>query len=278
MANAHGYVAPFAQRVKQATGKPVFVAGRINQPQIAEQVLASGAADMCGMTRAMIADPEMPNKARAGRADDIRACIGCNQACIGHFHKGLPVSCIQHPETGRELAYGRLTPAARRKRVMVVGAGPAGMKAAVTAAQRGHEVTLWEAAAQPGGQALLAQLLPRRAEFGGIVTNLMREVERAQVRLRRGVRVTEEVLQAERPDAVILATGAVPHVPDLPTDGEMQVVTAWQVLRGEVKLVCISPETASVVRSLGYPVAAEATTYTAAGVIAAVRRLAGGGC
>ncbi len=105
MANAHGYVAPFARKVKQATGAAVFVAGRINQPQIAEQILAEGAADMCGMTRAMICDPEMPNKARNGRADDIRACIGCNQACIGHFQLGLSISCIQHPETGRELQY-----------------------------------------------------------------------------------------------------------------------------------------------------------------------------
>ena len=235
MAFAPGYVAPDAAAFKRALRVPVFVAGRINQPQEAEAILAAGQADMCGMTRAMIADPEMPGKAARGAVDDIRACIGCNQACIGHFHKGMPVSCIQHPETGREMAYGTLPPAVRRKRVMVVGAGPAGMKAAVTAARRGHEVTLWEAGAQPGGQALLAQLLPRRAEFGGIVTNLMREVERAQVRLRRGVRVTEEVLRDEAPDAVILATGARPHVPDLPTDGAVQVVTAWQVLRGEVR-------------------------------------------
>ena len=236
MAFAPGYVAPDAAAFKRALRVPVFVAGRINQPQEAEAILAAGQADMCGMTRALIADPEMPAKTARGAVDDIRACIGCNQACIGHFHKGLPVSCIQHPETGRELSFGHLARAERRRRVMVVGAGPAGMKAAVTAARRGHEVTLWEAAAQPGGQALLAQLLPRRAEFGGIVTNLMREVERAQVRLRRGVRVTEEVLREEAPDAVILATGAVPHVPDLPTDGDMQVVTAWQVLRGEVRV------------------------------------------
>lgn len=235
MAFAPGYVAPDAGAFRKALRVPVFVAGRINQPQEAEAILAAGRADVCGMTRALIADPEMPVKAARGAVDDIRACIGCNQACIGHFHKGLPVSCIQRPETGRELVYGTLSPAARRRRVMVVGGGPAGMKAAVTAARRGHEVTLYEAAAQPGGQALLAQALPRRAEFGGIVTNLLREMELAQVRVRRGVRVDEAVIRAEAPEVVILATGAEPYVPEIPTDGQVQVVTAWQVLRGEVR-------------------------------------------
>ncbi|MGL4294723.1 MAG: FAD-dependent oxidoreductase, partial [Aestuariivirga sp.] len=178
MANAHGYVAPFARKVKQATGATVFVAGRINQPQIAESVLATAAADMCGMTRAMICDPEMPNKARRGAADDIRACIGCNQACIGHFQLGLPISCIQHPETGRELLFERKSRAARARRIMVVGGGPAGLKAAAVAAERGHQVTLHERDGAFGGQARLAQLLPTRAEFGGIVNNLSREAER----------------------------------------------------------------------------------------------------
>ena len=118
---------------------------------------------------------------RAGRADDIRACIGCNQACIGHMQAGQGISCIQHPETGRERAYGTITPAARRRRVMVAGGGPAGMKAAAVAAARGHDVTLYEGGKRLGGQALLAQLLPRRAEFGGLVTNLERELSRAGV-------------------------------------------------------------------------------------------------
>jgi 2,4-dienoyl-CoA reductase-like NADH-dependent reductase (Old Yellow Enzyme family) len=236
MAFAAGYVAPDAGVFKRALNLPIFVAGRINQPQIAEAILTAGQADMCGMTRAMIADPEMPNKAARGAVDDIRACIGCNQACIGHFHRGLPVSCIQHPQTGRELTYGSLIPALVPKRVMVVGGGPAGMKAAATAAQRGHHVTLYEAGQHLGGQALKAQLLPGRAEFGGIVTNLTREMELAQVQIRRGIRVTVDLVEAERPDVVILATGALPYVPDLPTDGQVQIVTAWQVLEGKATL------------------------------------------
>jgi 2,4-dienoyl-CoA reductase-like NADH-dependent reductase (Old Yellow Enzyme family) len=231
MANAHGYVAPFAQKVKQATGAAVLVAGRINQPQIAEQLLASGAADLCGMTRAMIADPEMPNKVKAGRLDDIRACIGCNQACIGHFQLGLSISCIQYPETGRELAYETKPRAARRRRILVVGGGPAGLKAAAVAAGRGHEVHLHEREAQTGGQARLAQLLPTRAEFGGIVTNLTAEASRNGATIHRRSAVTRGLLEAERPDEVILATGSRPHLP--PFEGEAaHVVHAADVLAG----------------------------------------------
>jgi NADPH-dependent 2,4-dienoyl-CoA reductase/sulfur reductase-like enzyme len=115
---------------------------------------------------------------------------------------------------------------------MVVGGGPAGLTAAATAAQRGHSVTLWEAAPRLGGQANLAALLPGRTEFGGIVTNLAREAERAQVHLRLGARVTPELISREAPDAVILATGALPFRPDLVTDGEMAILTAWDVLEG----------------------------------------------
>jgi len=230
----NAYMAPFAATVKARVGMPVFVTGRINQPQDAEAVIASGQADLCGMTRALIADPEMPAKAREGRPDDIRACIACNQACIGHFHRGYPISCIQHPVTGRELRYGTPKPAERPKRVMVVGGGPAGMKAAAVAAARGHRVTLYEASGRLGGQALLAQLLPGRAEFGGLVTNLQRELELAQVEVRKGVRVDKALVEAEAPDAVIVATGAIPFRPNIEQDGRMQVVDSWQVIRGEV--------------------------------------------
>lgn len=236
MAIAAAYLADEATTFKASLAVPLFVTGRINQPQEAELILARGQADVCGMTRALICDPLMPAKTLAGRADDVRACIACNQACIGRFHKGLPISCIQHPETGRELVFGNLQPALTRRRIMVVGGGPAGMKAAAVAAQRGHDVTLYEASAQLGGQVQLAQLLPRRSEFGGASTNLQREMALAGVRVVRNTRVDRALVEQEQPDHVIIATGAEPYWPAFEQGGELQVVDAWQVLRGEVTL------------------------------------------
>lgn len=236
MAVEAAYLANEAGTFKRNLDIPLFVTGRINQPQEAELIVARGQADVCGMTRALICDPQMPSKTESGHVEDVRACIACNQACIGHFHRGYPISCIQHPETGRELIYAERTMTTQRKRVLVVGGGPAGMKAAAVAAQRGHEVTLCEASAQLGGQVNLAQLLPRRAEFGGASTNLQREMQLAGVEVRRNTRVDRALVEQERPDVVIVATGAKPYRPPYEEAGELQVVDAWQVLRGEVKL------------------------------------------
>jgi len=235
MAVEVGYTAPLAAAIKATVSKPVFVAGRINQPQIAEQVLSSGQADMCGMTRAMITDPEMANKAREGRADDIRACIGCNQACIGHMQSFYPISCIQRPETGRELDFVG-DKVATPRRILVAGGGPAGMKAAAVAAERGHDVTLHEGAARLGGQTLLAQLLPGRAEFGGIVTNLARDMELARVKVVTNSHVDRAMIEREAPDAVIVATGALPYRPPIEGQDEGQVVDAWSVIRDEANV------------------------------------------
>jgi NADPH-dependent 2,4-dienoyl-CoA reductase/sulfur reductase-like enzyme len=176
----------------------------------------------------------MANKAREGLTDDIRACIGCNQACIGHFQLGLPISCIQYPESGRELLYAVKPKARGAKKVLVAGGGPAGLKAAAVAAERGHEVTLYERERLLGGQALVAQLLPGRAEFGGIVTNLTREAERAGARIVKGRAVTKELVAAEGPDALILATGSRPQAPPI-EGGERasNIVHAREVLTGQ---------------------------------------------
>ena len=191
---------------------------------------------MCGMTRAMICDPEMAGKAEAGRLDEIRACIACNQACIGHMQIDAPISCIQHPETGRETVFGAVTPAAAAKTVMVVGGGPGGMKAAAVAAARGHRVTLYERGAQLGGQVLLAQLLPGRAEFGGIITNFSGEMARAGVTVETGIEVDAAMIREAAPDAVVLATGATPRWPAIEGVEDAHVVDAWQVLRNEANV------------------------------------------
>jgi 2,4-dienoyl-CoA reductase-like NADH-dependent reductase (Old Yellow Enzyme family) len=235
MSSRTAYVAPYAASVKQRVGIPVFVAGRINQPQDAEAILASGQADVCGMTRALICDPELPNKAVRGAAEEIRACIACNQACIGHFHKGYPISCIQNPVSGRELRYGVQSPAKVPRQVMVVGGGPAGMKAAVIAAQRGHGVTLFEAQKRLGGQALLAQLLPGRAEFGGLITNLSHELAAAGVKVCAGSNVDRAMIVKESPDVVVMATGAVPYRPQFASEGALQIVDPWQILQETVE-------------------------------------------
>jgi 2,4-dienoyl-CoA reductase-like NADH-dependent reductase (Old Yellow Enzyme family) len=231
MTTGHAYLASTAATFKQKLNIPVMVAGRINQPQEAQHIIASGQADLCGMTRALICDPNMPNKAQQADFDNIRACIGCNQACIGHFHKGLPISCIQHPETGRELTFSHKPTTRQAKRIMVIGGGPAGMKAALTAAQCGHQVSLYEASAQLGGQALLAQLIPGRSEFGGLVQNLAQELCQWDINIHLNAQVNKLLVEQQTPDAVVMATGATPYWPNFERHGSMQVLDAWQVLQ-----------------------------------------------
>jgi 2,4-dienoyl-CoA reductase-like NADH-dependent reductase (Old Yellow Enzyme family)/thioredoxin reductase len=232
MTFAPGYTAAAARAAKAVVDCPVVVAGRINQPQDAELILERGDADATVMTRALICDPEMPGKAEAGRLDEIRACIGCNQACIGHFHAGYPISCIQHPETGRELTYGVRTRAGQLRDVLVIGGGPGGLKAAAVAAERGHRVVLVERAKRLGGQVLLAQEVPGRAEFGGAITNLAGEAERAGVKILLGTEADQQLVDELDPDAVVVATGALPRVPELETADDPVVLTAWDLFAG----------------------------------------------
>ncbi len=228
------YIVQYSEKIRRITDKPVIATGRVNQPQIAEAIVANGQADLCGMTRALICDAELPNKAMAGQLEAIRACIACNQSCIGRAHKGLGISCIQNPVSGRETVYGDAAPVDSPRNVIVVGGGPGGMKAAITAAARGHRVSLHESAVRLGGQALLAHRLPGREEFGSLITNLEYEIEHSGVNVYTNSTLTADGICEQAPDAVILATGARPYVPEFEGKGDDQVVTAWQVLNEEV--------------------------------------------
>jgi len=231
MSFKHAYTASHAASIRDVFSRSIFVTGRINQPQIAEQILDKNQADMCGMTRAMIADADMPNKALKGKLDDIRSCIGCNQACIGHYHKGVPISCIQDPISGRELKLSKRTKTENPKKILIAGGGPGGMKAAAVAAEKGHQVVLCEKSDQLGGQVLLAQMLPDRGEFGVLVENLKREMDLWGVEVRLLTNVDNALIDAEKPDDIIIATGAEPFQSDAEISKETHTVEAWSVIQ-----------------------------------------------
>ena len=235
MAIPHAYVADDAARLKNVVSKPVLVAGRINQPQTASEILSEHKADMIGMARALIADPEFVNKVSQNKSDHIRACIGCNQACVGHRLTHHAISCIQNPRTGREQLFQNIQRSQSTKTVMVIGGGPAGMKAAVTAAEHGHRVVLFEQQARLGGQVNLAELLPGRAEFGGVTTNLAHELERNSVEIFLNSTVSSETINEFEPDTIIVATGAVTRLPEVEVDN-VELVHAWSVIQQHKKI------------------------------------------
>ena len=231
MSFAAGYVAPAARRVRAVSNLPIVLAGRFNQPQEAERFLGDASADAIVMTRALICDPTMPERARSGALEDIRACVGCNQACIGHFQLGVPISCIQYPETGRELEFPARRGTRAGRRCVVVGGGPAGLKAAAVLAEHGARVDLFEAQAHLGGQVRLAGRLPGREEFAGVAANLEREARRhgAVVHLNTRLEPADPRLDA---DLVVVATGSTPYVAPLEIGGAMALLTSDAVLEG----------------------------------------------
>ncbi len=186
--------------IRKAVRLPVIGVGRVKDPIQAERLLSEGHADLVGVVRAQIADPEFARKARENRTDDIRLCLSCNQECVGRMGLNRWLGCIETPATGREqsLGAGTLQPVKTPKRVMVVGGGPAGLKAAIIAARRGHKVTLLEKEERLGGQIVWAVRVTTRAEFGDIVRNLLHEIEQLSVDVRTGVTATAESVLAER--------------------------------------------------------------------------------
>ncbi|HYX87293.1 MAG TPA: FAD-dependent oxidoreductase [Gaiellales bacterium] len=218
----------FARAVKARTSVPVIAAGRVVDPADAERLIAEGACDAVGMTRAQIADPELARRARSGLP--VTRCIGCNQGCIGHYHAGVPIACTVNPWAGYERTLPLPTAAASPGTVVVVGAGPGGCAAAAAAAARGHRVVVFERRQGPGGQMRLARAAPGHAE---VAEELLRILSRwlggADARFGRDAS-SAEILD-EEPSRVILATGAEPHRPALAGDG-VRVVQAWDVLAG----------------------------------------------
>lgn len=214
----HAYVAADAFTLRMAGAIPVFVGSRIVDPVDGEKIISSGRADMVAMTRATIVDPELPNKAKEGKQHLIDACIGCLQACIGHYHKGLPIGCVQNPEAGKErqveALYAKDT---AKKSVLIVGAGPAGLEAAVTADKKGHDVTLVDRGSRIGGMLNVMRKAPMRHELSeSMIDNYTKQLEGSNVKLELNTNVTINYINEMNPDVVILATGSKPYEPQAP--------------------------------------------------------------
>ena len=237
MSYATGVFVPLAAAIKQAApGIPILHASRIVDPAHADRLVAAGQIDVVGMTRALIADPDLPRKALESRLDDIRTCVGANEGCIDRIYQGKPVTCVQNPATGREAELAEVRAATTPKKVVVVGGGVAGLEAARMAAVRGHRVVLFEKASELGGQVLLAARAPERSEYAGIVRFLAAQVRKLAVDVRLAVEATPSAVLAERPAAVVIATGSHPFVPPVPGSDGKHVVTDRDVLAGEAKV------------------------------------------
>jgi 2,4-dienoyl-CoA reductase (NADPH2) len=224
-----GVFAYMARSVKDQVAVPVIASHRINDPRTARALLLEGYCDMVAMGRALIADPLLPEKARNGRESSIIHCVGCGQGCFDNLFRMKPVECLCNPRAGHE-AESRVVVAEQARQVMVVGGGPAGMTAALAAAESGHRVTLYEQAMRLGGQLHLAGAPPGRGEFVELAGDLARQVAEAGVKVVLNTGVDKEMLAADPPDALILATGGEPAVPPVEGLGLEHVVQAWDLL------------------------------------------------
>jgi len=204
-------------------------------PHVAESLLKEGKADFIAMGRASIADPHLPNKVKEGRMDEIIFCIGCRQGCQGKIAVQEPVSCLVNPVSGKENEYA-IKASDNKKKVMVIGGGPVGMEAAIVAAKRGHDVTLYEKDDKLGGQWLLAAIPPGKELLNTLTVWQKGELKRAQVKVVLNREVTKELVDSESPDNVIIATGANPIIPPILGADKANVVTAKDVLQGKVDL------------------------------------------
>lgn len=227
-----GAFAYLARSVREAVGVPVIAGHRINDAATARQLLREKWCDAVAMGRALIADPELPNKARDGREGETVHCVACGQGCFDNLFRLRHVECLCNPRVGYERER-KVAKATKREKVMVVGGGAAGMQAALMATAAGHDVSLFEQAPQLGGQLRLAGAPPGRKEFAVMADDLVRQLKIAGVRTVLDCRVDTELLEREKPDRVVLASGGVPAVPPIPGADLPHVVQAWDLLAGK---------------------------------------------
>lgn len=220
----------YTERLREAVNVPLITSNRINTPEVAEEILERGLVDAVSMARPLLADPEFLTKAAEGRADEINTCIGCNQACLDHVFEGKKASCLVNPRAGRETTL-ILGPTRHARKIAVVGAGPAGLSAAISAAQRGHSVTLFEASEDIGGQFSIASRIPGKEEFAESLRYFRRQIEVTGVDLRLNTRVAAEDLQGF--DEVIIATGVTPRIPDIDGVDHPSVLTYAEAVLGD---------------------------------------------
>jgi 2,4-dienoyl-CoA reductase-like NADH-dependent reductase (Old Yellow Enzyme family)/thioredoxin reductase len=241
-----GWLLPAAARIKAAVGIPVVGVSRITDPRIADKAIADGQVDLVAFGRAFLTDPQFPRKVAEDRLDEIVTCIGCNEGCTDRIANQRDVTCLVNPATGRERELA-LRPAEKRKRVLVVGGGPAGMEAARTAAERGHDVHLFEASPVLGGQAVLTGMLPHRDGWRTFVDEATRRLERSGARISLGVEVDEDELRSAEPDTIVFATGArfaSREIPGVPRERVTDLVSLLASTEppGEHALVVAGPE------------------------------------
>lgn len=232
-----GFRVHLAEGIKQVVTVPVVVGGRINSPDLAEEIVRSGKADLVAIARGLLADPEFPNKVAQRRTDEIRKCIACNQGCIDRYRMfdsegNSLMTCALNPTVGHERDFS-IKRAEIAKRVLVVGGGAAGMEAALVAALRGHEVILFEREDTLGGQLRLATILPDSREMNNIVCYFASQFERLGVQIILGREASPKIIEKAEPQVVILATGATPVIPAIEGANGNNVFTAWEVLKGQ---------------------------------------------